>query len=41
MDCSLEDMDDPNDFATLAEIESLLKEWPMKVTTNQNAFLLF
>jgi len=31
MDCSVEKMDDPNDFADPSQMESLLKDWPMQV----------
>ena len=31
MDCTLEEIDDPIDFASPLEMEMLLKEWPMQV----------
>ena len=31
MDCAAEEMDDPNDFANPLQMESLLKDWSMKV----------
>ena len=31
MDCTLEEIDDPIDFASPLEMEMLLKEWPLQV----------